>query len=200
MKVITVTGGIACGKTTLLSALKERGALVIDADAISRALTMDGGMALPDIRRAFGDEVFAGRDSLDRKALGDIVFSHTPSREVLNRIMHPMIEREILRLLSLYEQGGEKLVFLDIPLVYEANMAHLSDEIWCAYLPEGEQLKRLMARSHLTQQQAQARIKSQMPLSQKKQLASKVIDTSGTLSETIEKVVTLYEEALKEIL
>lgn len=198
MKVIAVTGGIACGKTTLLEALKSHGARVIDSDAISRSLTAPGGMALPAILDAFGPAVFAPDGALDRKALADIVFSDGQKRKALNAIVHPLVETEIKRQSALYRAAGEKLIFLDIPLLFEAGMAHLCDESWCAYLNPDEQLKRLMARDRLTREQALARIQSQMPVAEKARRCDKVIDTSGTLAQTAQKAVTLYQNALND--
>lgn len=199
MKVIAVTGGIACGKTTLLKALKAKGALVIDADQISRFLTSDGGMALPKIREAFGETVFTKTGALNRMRLGDKVFSDKTARETLNAILHPMIDREIARQLNLFRAAGEKLVFLDIPLLYEAQMTHLCDEVWCAYLPRHLQEDRLMSRNRLSREAAALRIDSQMPLERKKHLADYVIDTSGTEGESAKKALALYEKTLKEL-
>lgn len=199
MRVVAVTGGIACGKTTLLAALRQKGAQVIDADQISRFLTSDGGMALPPIRDAFGDAVFTPCGALDRAKLGECIFSDSQKRETLNAILHPMIRSEIARRLSLFRQADEKLVFLDIPLLYEAHMESLCDEVWCVYLPYQAQLKRLMARNRLTQAQARKRIESQMPLERKKALADFVIDTSGTPQQSAQKALTRYESILKEL-
>ena len=93
---IGLTGSIACGKSTVSQHLKQKGCQIVDADAISRALTADGGAALPEIRKAFGDGVFSGA-ALDRAKLGQLVFADAQKRETLNAILHPMILAEIRR-------------------------------------------------------------------------------------------------------
>ena len=199
MKVIAVTGGIACGKTTLVSALKKRGALIIDADAISRALTEAGGQALPEIRATFGEAVFTKEGGLNRKALADVIFSDPKKREKLNGIIHPLVEKEMRRQLRKAEAGGEKIVILDVPLLYEARMDKLADEVWCARLQKEEQIARLMGRDGLTRQEALARIGSQMPLEEKAKRANQVIDTSGSIENSAAIVTALYEDRLKEL-
>jgi len=199
LKVIAVTGGIACGKTTLVSALKKRGALIIDADAISRALTEAGGQALPEIRATFGEAVFTKEGGLNRKALADVIFSDPKKREKLNGIIHPLVEKEMRRQLRKAEAGGEKIVILDVPLLYEARMDKLADEVWCARLQKEEQIARLMGRDGLTRQEALARIGSQMPLEEKAKRANQVIDTSGSIENSAAIVTALYEDRLKEL-
>ncbi len=199
MKVIAVTGGIACGKTTLVSALKQRGAFVIDADAISRQLTMDGGLALPKIFEAFGESVFTFGGALNRKALGDLVFNHGEKRQTLNGIIHPLVEKEILRQLGLARDGHEAIAILDIPLLFEAHMEKLCDEIWCAWLPQETQIARLMERNHFSREEALARIRSQMPLEEKAARSDQVIDTSGSIAKSAEKIIKLYDDKMKEL-
>lgn len=199
MKVIAVTGGIACGKTTLVSALKARGAFIIDADSISRRLTEKGGQALPEILAEFSEGVFGENGELNRKALADVIFNSPLKREKLNSIIHPLVDREIRRQMALAEAGGEKIAILDVPLLYEAGMDKLADEVWCAYLEKEEQLARLMRRDRLTSPEALARINSQMPLNEKAKRSDRVIDTSGSIEESAKRITALYEEKLKEL-
>ena len=199
MKVIAVTGGIACGKTTLVSALKKRGAFIIDADSISRQLTEKGGQALPEILAEFGEAVFTKEGELNRKALADVIFYSPPKREKLNAIVHPLVEKEMRRQMEMAEAGGEKIAILDVPLLYEAGMDKLADEVWCAFLQKEEQLTRLMLRDRILRQEALARIASQMPLQEKAKRADRVIDTSGSIENSAEIITALYEDILKEL-
>ena len=130
---IGLTGSIACGKSTVSAYLASLGCAIVDADAISRALTADGGAALPAVRQAFGDSVFRGK-SLDRRALGQLVFSDSQKRDELNAILHPLILREITRQLDAFD-APERLVIGDIPLLYECGMQTLFDAVWVVSVP-----------------------------------------------------------------
>ena len=145
MRIIGLTGGIACGKSTISLTLKSLGATIIDGDQLSRALTQPGGLALPAIRAEFGSEVFHADGTLDRRALGSLIFASDERRHALDDLMQPllreMIEREILRA----KEGGAKICVLDMPLLYEAGLDGLCNTVWCASLPRETQLARLMA-------------------------------------------------------
>lgn len=187
--VIGITGGIACGKTVITDALAAHGARVIDADEISRSLTAPGGKALGAVREAFGDGVFTG-DVLDRRALGQLVFSSPEARKRLEDILHPMIAAETRALL----EGAEGVVFLSAPLLYECGYEKICDEVWCAYVPQREQLRRLRKRDGLSAPEALARVRSQWPALKKARLADVVIRTDGTVEESAEKALRLYRD------
>ncbi len=193
MRVIGLTGGIACGKTTLAQALAEAGAPVIDADAISRALTAEGGAALPAIRAAFGDGVFQG-DALDRRALAALVFAGDAARKKLEDILHPLIFTETRARLAALEASGASAAVLDVPLLYETGMDAWCDEVWCAYVPKKEQLARLMRRDGLTRKQALARVASQMPGREKARRADRVVRTDGDKRTAAAQALALWRE------
>ena len=186
---IGLTGSIACGKSTVSAYLASLGCTIVDADAISRALTADGGAALPAVRQAFGDSVFRGK-SLDRRALGRLVFSDSQKRDELNAILHPLILREIARQLDTLDVP-EKLVIGDIPLLYECGMQTLFDAVWVVSVPRETQIERLALRDGLDRTQAEQRIDAQMPLSQKEKLADAVIHTDGTIEQTQRQIDAL---------
>ncbi|MBR5287615.1 MAG: dephospho-CoA kinase [Clostridia bacterium] len=192
---IGLTGSIACGKSTVSSFLRKLGYTVIDADAISHALTAPGGDALPAIREAFGDSVFAS-ECLDRRALGRIVFSSSTQRDRLNALLHPMILGSIYAAL---EEGDapDALVFADVPLLYECGMEDRFDRIWVVAAEQETQLDRLMVRDSLTREEALARIRSQMPLEEKCRRANAVIHTDGPVEQTQKQVRSLLAVALK---
>ena len=183
---IGLTGSIACGKSTVSSFLRDSGYTVIDADAISHALTAPGGAALPAIREAFGDGVFSG-DNLDRRALGSIVFADPHKRAQLNAILHPMILSSIYAALD-ERDAPETLVFADVPLLYECQMEAHFDRVWVVAAQEETQLDRLMTRDQLTKDEAISRIRSQMPLEEKCRRADAVIMTDGPIAQTQKQV------------
>ena len=122
MVVIGLTGGIACGKTTLSHALRALGATVLDADAFSREATAEGGEALPAIRARFGPAVLDAQGRLIRAALGEIVFTDPRARRDLEGIIHPVVTRRMLSELDKARRGGAALAVLDVPLLFEAGM------------------------------------------------------------------------------
>lgn len=192
--VIGLTGGIACGKSNISKALKENGVPVIDADEISRALTAKGGAALPAIRERFGDGVFDG-DELNRRALSDIVFSDPKERDALNAILHPMVLSEIRRQLD----ANDGPVVMDVPLLYEVGMDSWCQEIWCAYVPQKEQVRRVRKRGTITYKEALRRIHSQMPVMEKRRRADHVIRTEGPKVESSAIALDLWRDALDRL-
>ena len=192
--VIGLTGGIACGKSNLSRTLKEHGVPVIDADEISRSLTAKGGAALPAIRERFGDRVFDG-DELNRRALSDIVFSDPKERDALNGILHPMVLSEIHRQMDAIDGP----VVMDVPLLYEVGMDSWCQEIWCAYVPQKEQVRRVRKRGAITYKEALRRIHSQMPVMEKRRRADHVIRTEGSKEESAAIVLALWRNAIEKL-
>jgi dephospho-CoA kinase len=189
--VIGLTGGIACGKSNLSRALRAYGAPVVDADEISRALTAKGGAALPAIRARWGDQVFEGEE-LNRRALSDVIFADPQERAALNAIVHPMVFAEMRRQMAA-ERGP---VVLDVPLLFEAGMENWCDEIWCAWVPQKEQVRRLRKREGVTYAEALRRIHAQMPNAEKRKRANHVIRTDGTKEQSGQIVISLWRNAL----
>lgn len=192
--VIGLTGGIACGKSNLSRALRAAGAPVLDADEISRAVTAPGGPALPQIRATFGDGVFDG-ECLNRRALADAVYADETKRQTLNGIVHPMVFAAI-------RQGIEKEngpVVLDVPLLYECGMDPWCDEIWCAYVPQAEQVRRIRKRDQVTIRQAMQRIRAQMPAREKAKRADHVIRTDGSKEMSASIVLSLWDNVLARV-
>lgn len=192
MKVLGLTGGIACGKSTISLTLAELGAVIIDGDVLSRQLTAAGGAALPAIHTAFGDKVFHPDGALNRRALGAVVFADDAARDKLDSIMQPLLREMILRSIETAGQRGADVCVLDMPLLYEKELDSLCDRVWCAYIPRETQLERLMARDAFTREEAEARLRSQLPAEEKAARADVVIDTSGPIQYTKECVIHLY--------
>lgn len=188
MYVIGLTGGIASGKSTAAQTLRQLGAEVIDADAISRQLTAPDGAAAPAILDRFG--------TLDRRALGRIVFGNSQARQDLNRIVHPMVQAEME---ARIEAATAPIVVLDVPLLFESGMDYMADEIWVVYVSYEEQVRRVMARDGLSEDEAVQRIDSQMPTREKLRRAQAGINTSGTFEETRVQIESLYNAALAKV-
>lgn len=182
--VVGLTGGIASGKTSVARTLREMGMTVLDADAISRSVTAPGGEALPDIRGAFGETVFDG-EILNRRRLGEVVFSDPEKRRQLEKIIHPLVIGKMQRLTD--EAQGD-IVFWDVPLLYETGMDKRCGEVWCVHVPHNEQLRRVMRRDGLSREDALKRMGSQMPVQEKKARAQHLIDTTGSFRQTRRRV------------
>lgn len=188
---IGLTGSIACGKSAVSQYLRELGYFVADADAISRSLTAPGGRALPLLREAFGDGIFDD-DVLNRRRLGDIVFGDADRRAQLNAILHPLILSTFQAELEAHD-APDALVFGDVPLLYECNMAQMFDRIMVVSAPRETQIARLLSRDGLSREDAERRIDAQMPLAQKCALADAVINTDGPMENTRAQVRALID-------
>ena len=197
--VVGVTGGIGCGKTEATKYLSEHGGVVIDADAISHELTAPAGAALPLIEQHFGREVFREDGTLDRRALGSIVFSDIQKRRELEGIIHPMVQHNVVTAIREAGENDIPLVFLSVPLLFETGMDALCDETWCMSVNHDEQLQRVMARDGLTRAEAQARIDSQMPLAEREARANLVIRTDRPVELTQAELQVLLRELRRKL-
>ncbi|MGI5899214.1 MAG: dephospho-CoA kinase [Christensenellales bacterium] len=194
MKIIGLTGGIAMGKSTAADFLRSLGALVIDADEISRNLTAKGGKALAAIRNQFGPEFFSGEE-LDRSKLATQIFASEKAREKLNAIVHPLVYDQIQNKIDEARLAGEKAIILDIPLLFETGYHKSCDEVWLIATEPEIQLERLMKRSGLDREQAQKRISAQMPLVEKMALLrenDKKIDNNGDVEHIYQIIRELW--------
>ena len=196
--IVGLTGGIASGKSEAAKYLESLGAHTIDADAISRSLTADGGELLPAIREAFGDGVFTEEGSLNRGELGNIVFSNPEKRKKLDALTHPAIQRAVLDEIYAAENAGEGLIFLNVPLLFETGMDVLCDESWLVSVDVDTQKERLMARDGISEEQALNRIRSQMTLEQKRERASVIIDNSRNIERMYSELQSLYGQLVKK--
>jgi len=196
--IIGLTGGIGCGKSEAAACLRRLGAAHVDADAISRALTAEGGEALPAIREQFGDGVFLENGTLNRSALGDIVFSSDAHRRALEGIIHPLVQKHALAQLEEAGARGDKVAVLDVPLLFETGMDVLCDETWVVTASAETQLDRVMSRG-LTAEQAQARIDSQMKSEERCARATRVINTDRAIEKTQSELTGLYQQVLRRL-
>ncbi len=197
--VVGITGGIGSGKTAATDFLGEQGALVLDADVESRALTAENGEALPMIRERFGDAVFNEDGTLNRRALGDIVFADEEQRRALEGILHPMVQHRMIQKIRQAGQNGVPFLFLSVPLLFETGMDALCDETWCLSLSPEEQLERVMERDGLSRAEAAARIESQMPLEEKVRRANVVIRTNRSIDATRAELTSLLRDLIRRL-
>jgi dephospho-CoA kinase len=188
MRLIGLTGGIASGKSLVSRQLQELGVTVIDADQIARDVVQPGQPGWEKIVREFGRSFIDRAGCLDRKALGRLVFNNPQALENLNRITHPLILDEIERLLQICRSGPERVVALDAPLLFETGLDGFVDEVWVVLVDHQTQVKRLMERDRLTEQEAGQRIRLQIPLEEKASRADRVIDNRGLPEETERQV------------
>lgn len=198
MRIIGLTGGIACGKSTVTRMLRELGAVVIDADQISRAVTAMGQPGWQAVAAAFGPTVLLPDGGLDRKALGEIVFNDPQARKRLEEILHPLIRARMEAAIAEAELRGDKVVFLDVPLLFETEWYKRVDAVWLVYADEAIQRQRLMDRDGIGQTAAQQRMDAQLNMEEKLKMADVIIDNRSTLGETCNQVSALWRQLMNE--
>lgn len=187
--IIGLTGGIACGKTLAADYLKGLGAEIIDADVVARDIVEPGSKALIKIAEIFGTDFLNEDGSLNRGLLRDEVFKDGEKVKKLNSITHPAIRRRIGNMLK---KNKGQIVVLVAPLLLEAKLNNLCDEVWLINAKEEQQLKRLMERDGIDQATAESIINSQWPYAKKVRYADLVIDNSQTITETEKQIETEF--------
>ena len=197
MKIIGLTGGIACGKSTVSKALRALGACIIDADAVAHELSQPNQALFNAYVQRFGMVIVTPGGTLDRAAIARLIFTDPTMRAEVEQISHPLIRRAVEERLRMAEKEQKRAAVLDVPLLFEAGWDALADEVWVVALPPEEQLMRLLARDRtMSAGEARARIAAQMPLAEKCARADVVIDNSGTKEETRDYVGKLWEERI----
>lgn len=188
--VIGITGGIASGKSFVCNYLINLGYEVIDSDNISKNLSEINKPIYNAIVKEFGKDYLNSDKTLNRKKLGNLVFNDSISLKKLNNITHPLIINEIKKRIK---ESKCNLIFLDIPLLFEANLEYLCDKIVCVYVDEQIQIKRLMNRDKIDLEYALKKINSQIPLKEKIKMADYIIYSLEDFNLTkinIEKMLT----------
>jgi len=191
--VIGLTGGISSGKSTVSSFLAKLGAAVLNADEIGHEALKPDTETWQAVVGAFGEEILQAGNEVDRRKLGEIVFGDASALARLNKIMHPRMYRIAeQRIEELVKQGNEVIV-LEAPLLVEAGWLSLVDQVWVTIAEEETVVKRLRQRNGLSEDQALARIRSQLPAEEKVKYADVVIRTNGTIGEVEAKVKELWD-------
>lgn len=184
--IIGLTGGIATGKSTVSDYLRDKYQIpVIDADVLAREAVQVGSPIFGRIVERYGDDILNPNGDINRGRLGEIVFNNEGERLWLEGLIHPYVRQKM-------EEGIRELdapiIVLSIPLLFEAQMTDLVDQIWVVYTDFETQVSRLQGRNGLSRESAIARIRSQMPLQDKLVRADVVIDNTGTVEELYEKI------------
>ncbi|HEU4935175.1 MAG TPA: dephospho-CoA kinase [Vicinamibacterales bacterium] len=189
---VALTGGIATGKSYCLARFASFGVPVIDADQLARDAVAPGSQALEEVAARFGAVILKPDGSLDRSALGRIVFNDRAARADLEAIVHPEVYRRINEWLATLPPRT-RVAIADIPLLFETGHTHDFDRVVVAACDPREQLRRIIARDGLSEREARARLDSQWPIEEKEARADYVIKTDGTVADTDSQVRTVYE-------
>jgi dephospho-CoA kinase len=187
-----LTGGIATGKSYTLARFAALGAQVIDADQLARDAVAAGSSGLDAVTRRFGTAVLKSDGTLDRPALGRIVFADQTARADLEAIIHPEVYRRINEWLANLPPAT-RIAIADIPLLYETGHRYDFDQVVVSACSPAEQIRRIMARDNLTAAEAKARLDAQWPIEEKVARADYVIRTDGSHAETDRQVRTVFE-------
>jgi dephospho-CoA kinase len=193
MRVVGLTGGIACGKSTVGEMLRRLGVPIVDADRIARQIVKPGSPALAAIAREFGADVLQADGTLDRARLGALVFEDPGARARLNALTHPAIQERSAAELAEHARAGAKLAVYDAALILENGLGGAVDALMVVAVPEDVQVDRLVRRDGIDRDAAIARIRAQMPLAEKIAAADWVVDNSGTLAETEARVLGIWQ-------
>lgn len=194
---VALTGGIGAGKTTVARLLAQRGAILIDSDVLSREVVEPGTPGLEAIVERFGPAVLAADGSLDRQALGTIIFADAQARADLNGIVHPEVRRRRAELIASAPDGS--IVISVIPLLVEGGLQDGFDGVIVVDVPIDTQVDRLKARSDLDDQQARARVNAQASRDERLEVADWVIENSGSYDQLRQQVEVVWDALNKKV-
>jgi dephospho-CoA kinase len=199
MLIVGLTGGIASGKSLIAGIFKDLGAHIIDADRIVRDLLEPGQDAWKEVSGYFGDDIMMPDRGIDRRKLGQIVFSDPAKREWLNQCLHPRVfEAYAAQIKRLCARTPDAIVVFDAALLMETGFYKKMDKTVLVYAHSDQQLSRLMERDRFTPEQALARIQSQMPISEKRRYADYVIENTGTREEAERRAREVFARLKEE--
>jgi dephospho-CoA kinase len=188
-RTIGITGGIGMGKTTVSDYLQVAYQLpVLDADLYARAAVEPGSQVLAELVERYGPSVLLPDGALDRQRLGTIIFSSSTERRWVEQQIHPYVRQRFETELQALKSQGHQTIVLVVPLLFEARMTDLVNEIWVVQTPEAEQIGRLFQRDQLTLEQIRSRITSQMAIEKKIAQADIVLDNSSTPEALLRQV------------
>lgn len=198
MLVVGLTGGIGTGKSEVSRILARLGAAVIDADQVGHEAYSKGSKAWNDLVAAFGRGVLKPDGEIDRKKLGDVVFSDPKALKKLNSIVHPAMYRIFQRRLKDLDRERAEVVVLEAAVLIEAGWTSLVNEVWVITSSEEKAVERVRSRSGLSEELIRARIRAQLPQEERVRHADTVIDNNGDLPSLKEKVESLWRKRIME--
>ena len=193
MLIVGLTGGIASGKSTVAGMFDTEGARLISLDEISRKVVQPGTAGWEEILNVFGKKTANDDGTINRKKLGDIIFSDPEQRKRLEDILHPKIHQEQVRQVKdILRHDENAIVIIDIPLLIEVRKQESVDKVILVYVPAEMQLNRLVKRDGLSVEEAQKRISAQDPIESKRKYAHYIIDNQGSLESTRQQVKEIW--------
>ena len=200
MYIIGVTGGIACGKSTVSNELRKYGARIINADKLAHWQMSPGGEIYQAYINHFDREILDEEGFIDRRKVSNIVFNDKTELDWINNTAHPILLKYVREELIKNQSEGVTLSVLDVPLLFEAGWDKECDEVWVVHLKPMRQIKRLMERNNLTQEEARARIHAQLNNKERRLRADKVIDNNGYKSSTLGQIRKLIKRRFPHLL
>ncbi len=197
-KVIGITGGTGCGKTVVMELLRDRfGVGLIIADKIGHELMAPGGINYEEILAYFGEEILGQDGTIDRNKLSPVVFADPEKMEKLNSITHPNIEKAILeRIEEMQQDETVSIIALEAALLIECGYKKYLDELWYVYADEDTRIRRLREGRGYSEEKSRSVMKSQLKESEYLANSDRVIDNSGSIEETYEKLKVILKEEL----
>ena len=199
MKIIGLTGGTGSGKSTVSKFLAHLGAVVIDADKVGHEVFKPGTKAWQEVVDAFGQGIISADGTIDRRKLGEIVFSNPGARAKLNQVMHPLIYEQVKSRIEEYGKKGVAIIIVEAPLLLEVGWKSLVDEVWVTSASEATVIKRLKEQKGLSEAQSLARIRAQLTDEERIRQVDVVIDTDCALDELKERVEALWRKLRSRI-
>lgn len=197
--VIGLTGGIASGKSTASAFFKRMGCKIVDADAVAHKIVQPGMPALKAIANYFGSDILLPNGELNRPKLAALIFSDKNAQKALNQITHPLILAAMQAKTQNLVQNGAKIIIWDVPLLFETGFNNYTHASVLIDTNEELQLQRLMLRNGLSRDEALARVAAQMPLQQKRELATMTITNNGTIEELEKRANLVLDKLTKHI-
>ncbi|MDQ0160202.1 dephospho-CoA kinase [Alkalibacillus salilacus] len=192
--VVGLTGSIATGKSTISNMFKDWHIPVIDADLISRQVVEIGQPAYQQIVETFGEAILYDDRTLNRQALGAIVFKDEAERKRLNQIIHPQIRKSMIEQRDQLKKSGYKLIVMDIPLLFESELFDYVDKVLVVYVDPEIQLNRLTERDQISAEQALEKINAQIPITEKRKRADAIINNGGNVEESKQQLINVLDQ------
>ena len=193
-KVIGLTGGAGSGKSSVASFWDERNNIAaMDADEVSRLLLVPGSRGWLSLKEILSEQYFLPDKTINRPLLRETIFAEDNLRARIDKTIHPLVHQEIFSTIKLLEEKGHKDFLVEVPLLFEAGWQEDFDKIIVVFAEREQCLQRLLKRDNITKSQADAMLRSQIPLEEKKLRAHHVVDNSGRWSETCTQLIHLED-------